>query len=99
MSESISKYTAGEATTQLLGGIGFKRLAAGTHVAGAGSHTDVTEFYAIKAVAGLLTFGAACVAVNGDAPANTDTLLEGVELRCRLTTIVTSSGISYAYFR
>jgi hypothetical protein len=96
---SIREYSAAEAGNLLLGGVGFKRLAAGTHVAGAGSHTDVKEFYLVKAIAGTLTFGAACVASNGDAPATTDTLLQDAELKCILTTIVVTTGIAYAYFR
>lgn len=96
---SIRQFSSAEAANMQLGGVGFKRLTAGTHVAGAGSLTDVNEFYLIKAAAGTLTFGAACVASSGDVPANTDTLTQDAELKCRLTTIVISSGVAYAYYR
>ena len=82
------------------GSVGFKRLTSGTHVAGAGSHTDVTEFFSIKTIGTTaLAFGANSVAVNGDIPTSADVLAQGDELVCRFTTIHTTAGVCFAWFR
>lgn len=96
---SLREYTSTEALNLMMGSLGFKRLAAGTHVAGAGSHTDVTEFVIIKAKNGLFTYGASCVVADGDAPSSGDTILEGEQDSGRFTTIVVTSGVAYAYYR
>ena len=89
---TLRDLNAAEAANMLVGGAGFKRLTSGTHTAGSGSHTDVKEFRLI------VNPGAASVAANGDAPATTDAIASGNQLPCRLTTIVVTSGIGYAFF-
>lgn len=97
---SLHLLTPTEAQNLAIGSNGFKRLTAATHTAGSGSHTDVTEFVLIHNPTGSnVVFGTGCVSAKGDAPANTDVVAPGYSLPCRLTTVVISSGIAYAYFR
>jgi len=96
----MSEYlTEQEALNYMMGLEGFKRLAVGTHVAGAGSHTDVVEFIALKAKSASATYGAACVASAGDAPSEDDAILEGDIDIVRLTTVVVKTGVMYGYYR
>lgn len=91
---SILELTALES-----GALGFKRLAAGTHVAGAGSHTDVTEFISAVAINAAATYGGSCVAPNGDIPTAADSIPEGVTHKFRFTTLHTATGVVLAYYR
>lgn len=91
--------TEQEALNYMMGAEGFKRLAVGTHVAGAGNHVGVAEFLALKAKNASATYGAACVAAVGDAPSEDDAILEGDVDIVRLTTVVVKSGVMYAYYR
>ena len=80
------------------GCLGFKRIAdANDHVAGAGSHTDVTEFVRIQAITATV-FGANNVSAEGDAIAATDPLAAGDSVYGRFTTIDLTSGIVFAYY-
>lgn len=95
MAENLTEQ---EALNYMMGLNGFKRLTAATHVAGAGAHTDVIEFIALKAKNASATYGAACVASAGTAPSEDDTILEGDIDVVKLTTVVVKSGVMYAYF-
>jgi hypothetical protein len=80
------------------GCLGFKRIAdTNDHVAGAGSHTDVTEFVRLQAITATV-FGANNVSAEGDNIVSTDPLAAGDDIWGRFTTIDLTSGIVYAYY-
>jgi hypothetical protein len=95
----LARFTPGEALNIMVGGLGFKRLSAGTYVAGVTSgHTDITEYVLVKAKNAAATYGTGCVASIGDAPSNADAILEGEADAVRLTTLVIATGVAYVYY-
>jgi hypothetical protein len=95
----LNRLTEKEALNLMVGGIGFKRLTAGTYVAGTtAGHEDVTEYVLIKAKNANATYGTGCVAAIGDAPANADVITQDEVDAQRLTTLVVASGVVYAYY-
>ena len=95
----LNRLTEKEALNLMVGGIGFKRLTAGTYVAGTSAgHENVAEYVLVKAKNANAVYGAGCVASIGDVPAVDDVILQDEVDAVRLTTLVVKTGVVYAYY-